>query len=196
MIQPFIVKVCGITNEEDARVAVESGANALGFNFWPRSPRYVSHQRVAEITAAVAGHYLKVGVFVDAYGPEPQVGLDVLQLHGDCAFAGSHRIWRAIAASDEAAAQDNRVEAWLLDSSRRGGSGKTFDWKLAARFPHRAILAGGLDASNVAEAVRIASPWGVDACSRLESSPGKKDAHKMRSFIEAALAALRQEVAP
>jgi phosphoribosylanthranilate isomerase len=195
MREPFIVKICGITNEEDARVAVESGANALGFNFWARSPRYISGERAAEIIASVPGDYLKVGVFVDALDPEPRVALDVLQLHGSCALKGAYRIWRAVGGNDPAPASDDRIEAWLLDSAaRHGGSGKTFDWKLAARFPHRAILAGGLDASNVREAVQIASPWGVDACSRLESSPGKKDAQKVRAFVRAALAALHQEM--
>lgn len=195
MTEPFIIKICGITNEEDARVAVDSGANALGFNFWRGSPRYVSRERAAEIIASVPGEYLKVGVFVDASDALPAAGIEVLQLHGWCALSSSHRIWRAVAASDAAGAGDERIEAWLLDSAaREGGSGKTFDWNLAARFPHRAILAGGLDASNVAEAVRIASPWGVDACSRLESSPGKKDPLKVRAFVQAALSALRQEI--
>jgi phosphoribosylanthranilate isomerase len=195
MNEPFIVKICGITNEEDARVALESGANALGFNFWTGSSRYVSGERAAEIIASVPGDYLKVGVFVDAVDPHPRVPLDVLQLHGSCALKGAHRIWRAVAGSDPVPATDDRIEAWLLDSvARHGGSGKTFDWKLAARFPHRAILAGGLDESNVGEAVRIASPWGVDACSRLESSPGKKDAQKVRAFVREALAALHQEM--
>jgi phosphoribosylanthranilate isomerase len=195
MREPFIVKICGITTEEDARIAVESGANALGFNFWAGSPRYVSGERAAEIIASVPGDYLKVGVFVDAIDPKPRVGLDVLQLHGSCALKGAHRIWRAVAGNEPTPAMDDRIEAWLLDSvARQGGSGKTFDWKLAARFPHRAILAGGLDASNVREAVRIASPWGVDACSRLEASPGKKDGDKVRAFVREALAALHQEV--
>lgn len=196
MREPFIVKICGITNEEDARVAVESGANALGFNFWPGSPRYLSRERAAQIIASVPGDYLKVGVFLDASDTEPPVGFDVLQIHGNCAFTGSHRMWRAIAGNQSVSCSDHRIEAWLLDSvAHGGGSGQTFDWKLAARFPHRAILAGGLDASNVAEAVRIASPWGVDACSRLESAPGKKDMQKVRAFVREALAALHQEIA-
>jgi phosphoribosylanthranilate isomerase len=198
MTEPFIVKICGITNEVDARVAIESGANALGFNFWPASPRFISPERAREIADAVPGDYLKAGVFVDASPANlgetaAEARLDVLQLHGQCALTGSLRIWRAIAASEPAVDADQRIEAWLLDSARHGGSGQTFDWKLAARFPHRAILAGGLDALNVVEAVKIASPWGVDACSRLESSPGKKDPGKVREFVHKALAALHQE---
>ena len=198
MKEAFIVKICGITNEADARVAIESGANALGFNFWPPSPRFISPQRAREIAAAVPGDCLKVGVFVNASSADmtetaAEVQLDILQLHGDCALAGWPRIWRAISASDAVPLEDGRVEAWLLESARHGGSGQTFDWKLAAGFPRRAILAGGLDGANVAEAVKIASPWGVDACSRLESSPGKKDPRKIREFVREALAALHQE---
>jgi hypothetical protein len=90
------------------------------------------------------------------------------------------------------------VEAYLLDTPtpHHGGSGKTFDWSLAASFPHRVIIAGGLDAANVVKAIRIASPWGVDACSRLESAPGKKDPQKVRAFVRAAFAAAHQETAP
>ncbi len=91
------------------------------------------------------------------------------------------------------AVEDATAEAYLLDTPSRdfGGSGQSFDWNLAAGRPYRVILAGGLDASNVAEAIRIAQPWGVDACSRLESSPGKKDAQRVRDFVQAALAASR-----
>lgn len=201
----FIVKICGITNEEDARAAIDAGANALGFNFYQRSPRSTTPQRAREIAASVLGDYLKVGVFVNASEPEllqtaAEVPLDILQLHGDrCALPLSTtlRIWRAIAATSPPPA-NAAIEAYLLDAPtpHHGGSGKTFDWTLAARFPHRAIIAGGLDATNVADAIRIASPWGVDACSRLESSPGKKDAQRVRDFIHAACAAARQEVTP
>jgi phosphoribosylanthranilate isomerase len=90
---------------------------------------------------------------------------------------------------------DPNVEAWLLDTPtpQYGGSGQSFDWSLAAGFPGRAIVAGGLDASNVARAVSIARPWGVDACSRLESSPGQKDSTRIQLFVEAALAAFSKQ---
>lgn len=199
--EPFIVKICGITNEVDAGIAVENGANALGFNFWQRSPRYIPPKRAGEIAEAVPGEYLKVGVFVNASLAElreiaAQVRLDVVQLHGKCALSSSHRVWRAMAVTDPAPAPSPEVEAWLLDAPtpQYGGSGKTFDWSLAAGFPHRAIVAGGLEESNVAEAVRIASPWGVDACSRLESTPGKKNPQRVRDFLRAALAAFHQEM--
>ena len=200
----FIVKICGITNEEDARIAIQAGANALGFNFYPKSPRYIAPPRAREIAAAVPGDYLKVGVFVKPSVKQllqvsSDVPLEVVQLHGDSVGLPSSRtlrVWRALPATAPPPPAYSGIEAYLLDSptSRHGGSGETFDWSLAARFPHRAIIAGGLDASNVAEAVRIASPWGVDACSRIESAPGKKDAQRVRDFIRAAFAAARQEV--
>lgn len=201
---PFIVKICGITNEEDARVAIHAGANALGFNFYRKSPRYLTPAGAREIVTALEGDYLKVGVFVNATEQElletaAEVPLDVLQLHGhrcEIPLSSSCRIWRAIAATDPSPAQNDSIEAWLLDSDspQYGGSGKSFDWTLAARFPHRVVIAGGLDASNVADAIRIASPSGVDACSRLEASPGKKDPLRVREFIHAAFTAVSQQV--
>jgi phosphoribosylanthranilate isomerase len=205
MMSPsFIVKVCGITNEQDARLAADAGANALGFNFYKKSPRYIPARRAREIAAAAPGEYLKVGVFVNVEEPElleiaVESSLDVVQLHGERAVlpqASTFRLWRAIDATRTPPAHDSRIEAYLLDSPapRYGGSGVTYDWALAARFPHPALIAGGLDASNVAEAIRAASPWGVDACSRLELSPGKKDPERVGAFVRAALAAARQEV--
>jgi len=200
----FIVKVCGITNEADARVAIDSGANALGFNFYKKSPRYITPQRARQIAAALPAGCLKVGIFVNASEPElldaaAQARLDVLQLHGDgCALplSAPARIWRAIAATHAPPPENTAIDAYLLDapSPQHGGSGQTFDWTLAARFPHPVIIAGGLDASNVAAAIRIASPRGVDACSRLESSPGNKDPHRVREFVRAALLAAQQEI--
>lgn len=204
MMSAFIIKICGITNEEDARVAIDAGANALGFNFYKRSPRYITPSRAREIVSAVAGDYFKVGIFVNATQEElletaAEAPLDVFQLHGErCVIPhlSPCRIWRAIAATDPPPVANKSIEAWLLDApvGAFGGSGQSFDWKLAARFPHRAIIAGGLDATNVAEAIRIASPWGVDACSRLESAAGKKDPQRVRDFVHAALAALTQEI--
>lgn len=190
---PFIVKVCGITCEEDARVAIDAGANALGFNFYPKSPRYIEPERAARIIERVPGDYLKVGVFVAGKSAAPhEINLDVLQLYGEIDVPGDYRIWRAVAAG-AARPPEGRFEALLLDTFTPdfGGSGKSFDWKLARVSSHRVLIAGGLDASNVAEAVRTARPWGVDACSRLESKPGKKDATRVREFVRAALAALR-----
>ena len=201
----FIVKICGITCEEDAQAAIEAGANALGFNFYKQSPRYITPARARRIAEAVPGEYLKVGVFVNASQQEllsaaAEAALDVLQLYGEhCAVpAPSPRVWRAIAGNSPAPASDGAVEAYVLDAAtpEYGGSGKTFPWILAAAFPYPAIIAGGLDAGNVAEAISAASPRGVDACSRLESAPGKKDARRVRAFIKAALDASRASTAP
>lgn len=189
----FIIKICGITNEEDARVALEAGANALGFNFYPRSPRFIAPDRAREIMKALPGTFLKVGVFVNSTDDiAAQIPLDVLQLHGNCPADGHHRIWRAIRAGDHP--DDSVAEAYLMDTPGEefGGTGKTFDWTLAAGSSARIILAGGLDAANVAEAIQAAQPWGVDACSRLESKPGKKDSKRVREFVHAALAASGQ----
>ena len=120
--------------------------------------------------------------------------LDVLQLHGEHAAipdAGQFRIWRSIPGGAPVPQPDHRIEAYLLDAvtADYGGSGNQFDWSLAARFPYRAIVAGGLDPSNVAEAISTIRPWGVDACSRIEVSPGRKDSQRMCDFVARALQA-------
>jgi phosphoribosylanthranilate isomerase len=197
----MIVKICGITNPEDARIAVEAGANALGFNFYPKSPRYLSLEAARLIVQAVPGDYLKVGVFVNAKKEELQrafesVPLDVVQLHGTVCQTALPT-WRAIAVGQGTPAPNSNTEAYLLDtpSQNFGGSGQTFDWSLAAAFPYpKKIVAGGLDGSNVADAIRVSRPWGVDACSRLEWKPGLKDPQRVRDFISAAFAAASQEV--
>lgn len=168
----MIVKVCGITNESDAWNAIEAGATAIGFNFWPRSPRYVEPQDWMRGLPV-----LKVGVFVGKVAHAD--GLDIVQVYGDDSPA-SVRIWRAV----KPGASMNGAEAYVMDISE--GTGTVFDWSIAAGSPQRIVLAGGLDASNVIEAIRTARPWGVDACSRLESSPGKKDHAKVRDFVVAA----------
>lgn len=197
----FIVKVCGVTSEDDAEASIEAGANAIGFNFYPQSPRYITAKRASQIVQSVPGPYLKVGIFVDAGEEElletaSAVPLDVLQLHGvECCMhvASLFRTWKATSPAADHVSLDPKVEAWLLDTPSRmhGGSGLTFDWSLAKSFPARAVLAGGLDGSNVAEAIRTARPWGVDACSRLECQPGKKDRARVKLFVESALAAFR-----
>lgn len=199
---PFVVKVCGITNEEDARVAVEAGANALGFNFYGASPRYIAPARARHIGDVVEGAYLKVGVFVNSGAEEildicRQAQIDVVQLHGDARplfLPEPYRLWRGIFAYGDLAAHEDleaRAEAYLIDSPsvNFGGSGQAFDWSLAKGLRFRFIVAGGLDGTNVGEAIRSARPWGVDACSRLECSPGKKDAQRVRDFVHAALEA-------
>jgi phosphoribosylanthranilate isomerase len=191
-----IVKICGITNREDALAAVEAGASAIGFNFYRQSPRYISHTGAAMIAEKIPAQVWKVGVFVD----EPaesiaktviEAGLDVAQLYGISEARGV-RVWRAVPADIELKAPlPGDVEAFLIDTpSDRlfGGTGNTWNWKLAPNLRSKIIIAGGLDAENVRTAIEQAHPWGVDACSRIEREPGVKDHEKMRKFIQAALA--------
>lgn len=202
----MIVKICGITNQEDATAAVDAGATAIGFNFYPRSPRYISPESAALITTAAGVR--RVGVFVNEsrVGVEEIsriAGLAVAQLHGDETpgdYPHTPAVWKAVRVSDGfdlSSFRDLPIEALLLDGPAGvlyGGAGQTFDWMLAAapRQTIRIVLAGGLDASNVAHAIALAKPWGVDACSGIESAPGKKDYKKMIAFLHAALHADRQ----
>lgn len=199
-----IIKVCGITNAADAIFAAEHGATALGFIFYPGSPRCIRVEEAAMITAVVKKRVLRVGVFVNE-APE-QIGhvvnaarLDVAQLHGDespgvCAQVRGVRIWKAFRLDDRfdpdiAAAYD--CDAYLLDGSREGvygGSGETFPWRFVGDVKKhgRVIVSGGLDDSNVSSAIRSVNPYGVDASSKLESKPGVKDHEKVRRYLEAA----------
>jgi len=194
----MMIKICGITNRDDALAAVEVGASAIGFNFYHESPRYISPTGAALIAGKIPAGVWKVGVFVDETAETVakialSVGLDVAQLHGISEARGV-RIWQASKAGDPTGrallAADKTIEAFLLDAPSdrlHGGTGTTFDWSMAKGLPYKIIIAGGLDADNVAQAIQEAQPWGVDACSRLEKSPGLKDHFKMRKFIIAAL---------
>jgi phosphoribosylanthranilate isomerase len=195
----MIVKICGITNREDAEAAIAAGAAALGFNFWPGSPRYVTLDAAAELMEIVPKTVWKVGVFVDetalrVHEIAHRLELDVVQLHGSSAAPAGFRVWRARGVDDrfDVAQLGGGVEAFLLDApagGRHGGTGRTFDWSKIRNPIYKIILAGGLDASNVGGAISMVKPWGVDACSRLESAPGKKDHAKMAAFCRAALRA-------
>lgn len=191
----MMVKICGITNREDARAAVEAGASALGFNFYPESPRYIAPEMAADLGAGLPT--IKVGIFVNESPASVSrtmriAGIDIAQVYGDAEYQGL-RTWRAcrVKSGDFTLPDDNNSEAYLLDGFSAGvygGSGQTFAWSIARKLPKKIILAGGLDASNVREAIEQARPWGVDACSRIESSPGRKDHEKMKQFIAAAQA--------
>ena len=194
----MMIKICGITRREDAMVAVEAGACALGFIFYPKSPRYVTPAAAAALGEGL--NTWKVGVFVDESPAAIEAvmraaRLDVAQIYGS-EIPTNTRVWRAIRAvhplpygrgSAEPRASASgwtpNIEAILLDGPANGVS---FDWTSAIDPEHKVIVAGGLDASNVAEAIRIAKPWGVDASSKLESTPGIKDHDKVRAFIKAA----------
>jgi phosphoribosylanthranilate isomerase len=192
----MMIKICGITNREDALAAVEAGASAIGFNFYRDSPRYISATGAAMIAAKLPAHVWKVGIFVNET-PETiarivlDAALDVAQLYGTSEARGI-RVWRAIQANESLLSHvnDATAEAVLLDTPSdelHGGTGTSFDWSRAKGLPKHIIIAGGLDATNVRRAIEQAQPWGVDACSRLEKSPGLKDHDKVREFVKAAL---------
>jgi phosphoribosylanthranilate isomerase len=177
-------------------VAVEAGASAIGFNFYHDSPRYITPTGAAVISEKIPANVWKVGIFVNEYGLSVariarHVGLDIVQLYGTSEARGI-RIWRACRAGLVSTdyLTDKAIEAILLDTpaeNAHGGTGRTFDWSQAKNMNKNIVIAGGLDAENVRQAIQQAQPWGVDACSRLEKSPGIKDHDKMRKFIEAAL---------
>jgi phosphoribosylanthranilate isomerase len=188
----MMIKVCGITNREDALAAVDTGATALGFNFYPQSPRYISPETAAEISRDL--NVLKVGVFVneaDAAAIAARAGMDILQMHGNerpDQLPTGVRVWKAFRVTSKWNSDTMtgyNVEAFLLDGPAPG-TGEGFDWNRAAGLSN-IILAGGLGPDNVAEAIRLVRPWGVDACSGLERAPGLKDHDKMRRFVRAAM---------
>ncbi len=199
----MFVKICGITTEEDALLAVAMGADAVGFVFAP-SPRQVSASAAAMIARRLPPEILTVGVFRDEH-PRRVVeivnrsGLGAAQLHGnesreDSAYV-SERVPMSIKAFPAghpflAKAADYATSVVMIDAPSPG-SGKVFDWRLAEGAPRgkRLMLAGGLDPDNVGEAIRVIRPWGVDVSTGVESSPGRKDALKMRAFVTAARAA-------
>ena len=203
------IKICGLTNEQDAIFAAEAGADYLGFVLYPKSPRHVLPQRLREIVQALPPETRKVGVFVNAAVAEVEgilgsCGLDIAQLHGDetagmARQLGVARVWKAVAlrtAPDVNTVLDYPADALLVDSmsvKARGGTGKVCDWALAADLAaqRRVFLAGGLNPANVADAVREVNPFGVDLSSGVEQRPGIKDHGRVREVIAAARSALR-----
>jgi phosphoribosylanthranilate isomerase len=204
----MVLKVCGITRMTDAVHAAQHGATALGFVFWPRSPRFIPPERAAEIIAALPSPVTTVGVFVNE-DPARVVevveisGVNIVQLHGDeppgYAEALGHPIFRSMTLGDA----EDVIGTWpagtplLLDAAdrvRRGGTGTTVDWDRAAGLARqrRVILAGGLTPGNVAEAIDRVNPYGVDVSSGVEASPGVKDAEKVARFLENARAAFER----
>ena len=203
------IKICGITNQEDALAAARLGADAIGFVF-ATSPRKVSVESAREIIKALPPFVQTVGVFVDE-DPErvssitDMCGLDILQLHGnesvDYCSSFSCRVIKAVRMQSRDELKNlskylDVVDALLLDTyvpNKLGGTGITFDWQLAveARRYGRIILAGGLNPENVAAAISMVKPYAVDASSGLERSPGVKDHEKMAQFIKEAMQAAR-----
>ncbi len=198
------IKICGITNRDDALMAIEAGADALGFVFVPNTPRYIHPEQAGSIIDQLPPFIATVGLFVNA--EQQEIGtiadgchLNLIQLHGDeppdLCVALSRRVIKAFRVKDESSLSrlsDYHVSAYLLDTyvkgaAKRGGTGKAFDWNLAvkAKLYGRIILAGGLNPDNVASAVLQVRPYGVDVSSGVEASPGRKDHAKMKAFIRA-----------
>jgi phosphoribosylanthranilate isomerase len=197
----MLVKICGITNIDDAEAAVECGASAVGFVLWPESPRYVDAERVRAIVEALPPSVMKVGVFVNqpvAHVNEAAgaAGLTHVQLHGDetpeMAKAMTLPVIKATSlAIGQAALEAWPAEtAWLVDAHdpvRRGGTGTKSDWSAAAALARtrRVWLAGGLTSENVAAAVEQVRPFGIDVSSAVERAPGMKDHDKLRALFDA-----------
>jgi len=199
-----LVKICGITNLDDALAAVAAGADALGFNFYKPSPRYITPQHAREIVEQLPDSLLTVGVFVNQESPAAvrsiaeEAGVGALQLHGDepptyCGeLATDYYVIKTLAVSDGfdvETAQAYDVEAIMLDTrhnSLRGGTGRVFDWSVAQLVSQTVLklfLAGGLSPENIENAIKTVRPFAVDACSALENKPGKKNHDRVRVFV-------------
>lgn len=207
-----LVKVCGITNLDDALAAVDAGADALGFNFYPRSPRCITPETARTIIDGLPANVLTVGVFVNEElhtieKTASEAGVSALQLHGSespeyCKQLQGRCVIKVFAAHNDFAPEtvlDYDVQAIMLDAFDKeaaggigGGTGKLSNWSVARKtrelFP-RLFLAGGLSAENVGDAIDLVNPYAVDACSLLESAPGRKDHARVRAFVAAVRAA-------
>ena len=199
------IKICGIKTASDALAAMDAGADLIGFNFYPKSPRYIEVGRCRDIMSVMRkpGHITYVGVFVNASVGEIRAtmetcGLSLAQLHGDetseMLNALDNKAFKAFRGIPENINGFSRqaAPAFLVDASvkgRYGGSGITADWKGAAELAkdYPLLLAGGLTPENVADAVRQVRPWGVDVASGVEFAPGEKDLGKIKAFVKAIL---------
>jgi phosphoribosylanthranilate isomerase len=195
------VKICGITNLDDAMTAVECGADAIGFVFWVNSPRFIEPQKAKRIVSKIPPFVTTVGVFVN----EPveginrliqSVGFGCVQLHGEetpgACMGLNAKVIKAVRVSGEKDLEgldSYHVSAFILDTFRKdvqGGTGETFDWDIAVKAKKlgAVILSGGLTPENVVDAIRHVRPYGVDVSSGVEKNPGEKDPEKVRKFIE------------
>lgn len=196
------IKICGITNIDDAQAAVDMGANILGFNFYARSPRYIEPAKAADIIRKLPAFVDTAGIFVnvplrDIHQMTTSGMLNWIQLHGDETpeFCKQFNHWnvRTIKAvrveSPESIQQALQYPTFAVlfdaySSALYGGTGQTFDWNLLKNFPRRVFVAGGLTPDNVAQVLEV-GVYGLDVCSGIESKPGKKDHKKMRRFFDA-----------
>jgi phosphoribosylanthranilate isomerase len=198
------VKICGITDLNDALLASELGADAVGFNFCRKSPRYIDPSQAKAIIEKLPPLIQAVGIFVDEFSPErvvkisQGVGINTVQLHGDESPSylrkmSELRVIKAFRVSDGFSIDlldEYPVSTFLLDAyvpDRPGGTGRTFNWDIAiaAKRKGRIILAGGLTPANIHEAILTVQPFAVDICSGIEKSPGRKDPHKMEMLLKA-----------
>ncbi|MGC1685362.1 MAG: phosphoribosylanthranilate isomerase [Candidatus Acidiferrales bacterium] len=199
------VKICGITNWTDARLSVDAGADALGFNFFEKSPRYIAPADARTIVGRLPRRIFTVGVFVnsevaDVLRIASDVDLNALQLHGDESPANVRRLseyypvmkaFRIRRGFDvKRLARFDSADLFLLDGfdrQQRGGTGQTFDWRIgrAAKKYGRIVIAGGLTPENVADAIAATDPFAVDICSGVEASPGKKDRQRLYALMDA-----------
>jgi phosphoribosylanthranilate isomerase len=195
------IKICGIKTITDAMAAMEAGADLIGFNFYSKSPRYIDVGICRDIMFVMRryGHVQYTGVFVNA--PVEQIlatmdtcGLALAQLHGDetldMLYALEGKAFKAFRGDVETQLIVKGEPAFLIDAAVKdsyGGTGMKADWSKAAELAkkHQFLLAGGLTAENVADAVKQVKPWGVDVASGVESEPGRKDAAKMKAFVKA-----------
>ncbi len=195
------VKICGITNYEDAAAAVDLGADLLGFNFYPKSPRFITSKKAAEIISKLPGFMDIVGVFVNASFEQIRETMDLcqlnwVQLHGDespqfCQLFLSLNVktMKALRVKDRndiQQAENYFTDAILLDAfnpEKYGGTGLTFDWNIVGHIGKRIFLAGGINPDNATEAIKL-GVYGIDVCSGIEAKPGKKDHKKMRKLFE------------
>jgi len=195
------IKVCGITSLKDAEKAVDLGADALGFNFYPKSPRFITKVSAKDIIRLLPPFVTPVGIFVNETMDKIMefmyfTGVRVLQLHGEETPEFCMRMSRPVIKAVRVAGPESLqglprypVIAFLLDSATEGygGSGQTFDWNLAveAKKFGKIILSGGLTPENVVEAIEKVRPYAVDVCSGVETAPGRKDHTRLKEFMEA-----------
>jgi len=201
------VKICGVRSIEDAEACIEYGADALGFNFWPKSPRYIAPEAARSIIEKLSPLVSCIGVFVNE-APERVIDMasytriNAAQLHGDespeyCDQVSNLKLIKAFRVGpdfDPNQIKNYQINSVLLDTKVKnnyGGTGERFDWTIAIEAKRFApiILAGGLNAENVAEAINFVRPSGVDVCSGVESEPGRKDVRKIKDFMAAVIAA-------
>jgi phosphoribosylanthranilate isomerase len=195
------VKICGITNLDDAEASIDAGADLLGFNFYPKSPRYIEPKKAQQIISKLPAFMDIVGLFVNAEYDNiretmEQCSLNWLQLHGDeepefCHSLGSLHLstikaLRVKGYEDIKKAEQYFTDAILLDAfdpDKYGGTGLRFDWNIIGHINKRIFLAGGINPDNVVEAVKL-GVYGIDICSGVESEPGKKDHKKLKQLFE------------